>query len=63
MGVRKAGDPFDSSLIDEMLALSPAARIERHDQALELVLMLERAGRKLRDREPGPDSPAPPGTS
>lgn len=63
MGVHERDDWYDSSLIDEMLALSPAERIARHDQALEIVLTLERAGRKLRDGKPGPASPAHPRTS
>lgn len=60
MNERRADDRFDPSLIDEMLALSPAERIARHDRALEIVLMLERAGRKLRDPDPRPVAPPRP---
>ena len=38
---------IDTSLVAEMLALTPAERIARHDQALDLVLALETAGRRL----------------
>ena len=63
MDAHGGGDRFDPSLIDEMLALSPAERIARHDQALETVLILQRAGQQLRDakRRPAPPSPPRPG--
>jgi hypothetical protein len=49
---------IDTSLVAEMLALTPAERIARHDQALDLVLALERAGRRLHglERRPAPPS-------
>ncbi len=54
MSARRGDDWFDPTLIDEMLALSAVQRIERHDQALALVLALERAGRKRNDAEHRP---------
>jgi hypothetical protein len=51
---------IDTSLVAEMLALPPAERIVRHDQALDLVLALERAGRKLHGLEPRPAPPSRP---
>ncbi len=45
---------FDLSLVDESLSLSYDQRALQHQEALNLTLELERAGRKLRERpEPG----------
>jgi hypothetical protein len=52
---------IDTSLVDEMLALNPAQRIARHDEALDLVLALESAGKRLHGLEPrAAASPRPP---
>jgi hypothetical protein len=48
---------FDLSLIDESLRLSYDQRALQHQEALNLVLEMERAGRKLRER-PEPADPA-----
>ena len=40
---------FDMSLVRESLALSYEQRLLQHQAALELVLEMERAGRRLRD--------------
>jgi hypothetical protein len=53
-------DLFDPSLIDEMLALTPAERIARHEQALALVLTLEEAGKRHRESQARPAAPADP---
>lgn len=45
---------FDLSLIEESLRLSYDQRAMQHQEALNLALELERAGRKLRER-PQPD--------
>jgi len=39
----------DLSLVEENLRLTPEQRALQHDSALELVLQMEEAGRKLRD--------------
>ncbi|HEV2272436.1 MAG TPA: hypothetical protein VGR92_23525 [Steroidobacteraceae bacterium] len=49
---------FDLSLIDESLRLSFDQRALQHQEALNLALELERAGRKLRERPQSPDSAA-----
>jgi hypothetical protein len=41
----------DLSIIESNLALTPAERIRRHNDFLELVLALRRAGEKLRESE------------
>jgi len=41
---------FDLSLIDESLRCSPEQRALQHQQALELVLQLEIAGKDFRER-------------
>lgn len=48
---------FDLSLIDESLRLSYDQRALQHQEALNLALELERAGRKLRERSQ-PTDPA-----
>ena len=40
---------IDISLIEENLRLTPEQRALQHDGALEVVLAMEAAGRKLRD--------------
>ena len=42
---------FDSSLIEESLALSHEQRAIQHQRALDLALEMERAGRILRDQD------------
>lgn len=49
---------FDLSLIDESLRLSYDQRAMQHQEALNLALELERAGRKLRERPQPPDPAA-----
>lgn len=49
---------FDLSLIDESLRLSHDQRALQHQEALNLALELERAGRKLRERPQPPDPAA-----
>jgi hypothetical protein len=49
---------FDMSLIDESLRLSHEQRALQHQEALNLALELESAGRKLRERPEPPDSAA-----
>lgn len=49
---------FDMSLVDESLRLSYDQRALQHQEALNLALELERAGRKLRERPEPPDSAA-----
>ena len=49
---------FDMSLVDESLRLSYEQRALQHQEALNLALELERAGRKLRERPEPPDSAA-----
>ena len=44
------------SLLDESLGLSYDQRALQHQEALNLALELERAGRKLRERPEPPDS-------
>jgi hypothetical protein len=39
---------FDLSLVDENLLLTPTQRVEQLQEALNLVLELEKAGRALR---------------
>jgi hypothetical protein len=41
---------FDLSLIDESLRSSPEQRVLQHQQALTLVLELEKVGKELRER-------------
>ena len=41
---------FDSSLIEESLALSHEQRAVQHQRALDLALEMERAGRVMRER-------------
>jgi len=48
---------FDMSLVDESLSLSYEQRALQHQEALNLALELERAGRELRER-PEPSDPA-----
>jgi hypothetical protein len=48
---------FDLSLVDESLSLSYDQRALQHQEALNLALELEAAGRKLRER-PEPADPA-----
>lgn len=48
---------FDMSLVDESLSLSYDQRALQHQEALNLALELERAGRELRER-PEPSYPA-----
>lgn len=43
---------IDLDLIDYLLSLSPAERIRRHDQALELVRALRQAGKRLYGLDP-----------
>lgn len=45
---------IDLDLIDYLLSLSPADRIRRHDQALELVRALRQAGKRLYGFDPRP---------
>lgn len=47
---------FDLSLIEESLGLSYDQRAFQHQQALNLALELERAGRELRERSESADS-------
>lgn len=47
---------FDLSLVEDSLALSYDQRAFQHQQALNLALELERAGRELRER---PESAGP----
>ncbi|MGH8296311.1 MAG: hypothetical protein ACRETZ_12575 [Steroidobacteraceae bacterium] len=49
---------LDMSLADESLRLSYDERALQHQEALNLALELERAGRKLRERPEPPDSAA-----
>ncbi len=42
---------FDLSLIDQSLSLSYEQRALQHQAALDLLLEMERAGQKLRDRD------------
>lgn len=49
---------LDMSLSDESLRLSYDQRALQHQEALNLALELERAGRKLRERPESPDSAA-----
>ena len=49
---------FDLSLIDQSLSLSYEQRALQHQAALDLLLEMERAGQKLRDRDQ-PIDPAP----
>ena len=42
----------DLDFIDYLLSLSPAERIRRHDQALELVRALRQAGKRLYGFDP-----------
>lgn len=42
---------IDLSLVDENLRLTPEQRALQHDAALELVLLMEAAGRRLRDAD------------
>jgi hypothetical protein len=41
---------FDLSLIDESLRISPEQRVLQHQQALDLALQLEMAGKAIRER-------------
>lgn len=47
---------FDLSLIDDNLSLTYDQRAFQHQQALNLALEIERAGRDLRERSEPPDS-------
>jgi hypothetical protein len=47
---------FDLSLIEDSLSLSYDQRAIQHQQALDLALELERAGRELRERSEPADS-------
>lgn len=49
---------FDLSLVDASLAVSPDMRAAQHDQALALVLELDRI-RRQRSEQPQPITPAP----
>lgn len=49
---------FDLSLIDDNLSLSYDQRAIQHQQALNLALELERAGRELRERSESVNSTA-----
>jgi hypothetical protein len=49
---------FDLSLIEDSLGLSYDQRAIQHQQALNLALELERAGRELRERPESADSAA-----
>ena len=49
---------FDLSLVDESLSLSYDQRALQHQEALNLVLELEAAGRKLRERPESADPAA-----
>ena len=49
---------FDLSLIEDSLSLSYDQRAIQHQQALNLALELERAGRELRERPESVDSAA-----
>jgi hypothetical protein len=49
---------FDLSLVDASLAVSPETRAIQHDQALALVLELDRI-RRQRNEQPQPTTPAP----
>lgn len=49
---------FDVSLIEESLSLSYDQRAFQHQQALNLALALEQAGRELRERSESADSAA-----
>lgn len=45
-------DDIDVDLLDYLLTLTPAQRIERHDGALELVRALRKAGTELYGVDP-----------
>lgn len=49
---------FDLSLVDDSLSLSYDQRAIRHQEALNLTLELEEAGRKLRERPESADTAA-----
>lgn len=49
---------FDLSLIDDSLRLSYDERALQHQEALNLALELEKAGRKLRERPESTDPAA-----
>jgi hypothetical protein len=49
---------FDLSLVDESLSLSRDQRALQHQEALNLALELEEAGRKLRERSEPADPAA-----